>query len=320
MTWAWAVVGTLFAGVGGGVAFALLQDARRRARIAARLLPQKPAAQTVTIQQIARPASAGALLGLHLPQERLPGWFRWLGAGLRRAGLKLGSIDMVLLMTLGALLFGILCHTLIHSPHWTAAAVLFGAYAPYGIVSFAGNLRIARAERQLADALDVIVGALEAGIGIRQSLEIIRTEMRAPISVEFGEVLARMDLGVAPPDAFREMGRILRSKYINLFVTTLAAKWDVGGNLSEMLRGLSRRIRESVRLQRRVRSLTAEARFSASILFLMPYGLAVFMWFTNPDSLIYLYLHPLGRSMIEWAIALQILAIFWISRILKFEH
>jgi tight adherence protein B len=320
MTWVWVVGGSLFAGVGGGVAFALLRESRRRAQIAARLIPDSRPGEAVTIQEIARPASAGALLGLHFPQDGLPDWFRWLGANLRRAGFKLGSIDMLLFMTFGALLLGTAALLLVRSLHWTLLASAFGAYAAYGIVAFAASLRVTKAERQLADALDVIVGALEAGIGVRQSLEIVRAEMRAPIAAEFGEVLARMDLGVSPPEAFREMARLLRSKYIDLFVTTLAAKWDVGGNLSEMLRGLSRRIRESVRLQRRVRSLTAEARFSATILFAMPYALAVFMWLTNPDSLIYLFMHPLGRSLIEWAIALQILALIWISRILKFEH
>lgn len=320
MTWAWLVGASLFAGVGGGVAFALLRETKRRARIAARRFPKPLAADTVPIRPLSPPAAAGALLGLPFPQAGLPEPLQRLGANLRRAGWKLGSIDMALFMTMSAILFGVFVHALIRSPHWTAVAAALGAYAPYGIVSFIANLRIARAERQLADALDVIVGALEAGIGIRQSLEIVRREMRAPIAVEFDEVLARMDLGVPPPDAFREMGKILRSKYIDLFVTTLAAKWDVGGNLAEMLRGLSRRIRESVRLHRRVRSLTAEARLSATILFLMPYALAGFMWFTNPDNLIYLYLHPLGRSLIEWAIGLQIIAIFWIARILKFEN
>jgi len=313
------IVASLLIGIVGAMAFALVRQARIRAQIAARLIAEPSQAVAVTLEQIARPASAGALLGLAFPQERVPSWLRWLGVPLRRAGLKLGSLDMLLFITLGGLVAGAVVHALAQRTHWTIAATLFGVYAPYAIACFIADRRILRGERQLGDVLDVIVGALEAGVGIRQSLEIVRSEMRDPISTEFGEVLARMDLGTAPPEAFREMGRALRSKYFDLFVTTLAAKWDVGGNLSEMLRGLARRIRESVRLVRRVRTLTAEARFSATILFLMPYALAAFMWVNNPEALIYLYNHPLGRSLIEWAVGLQVLALIWISRILRFE-
>ncbi|HLG42939.1 MAG TPA: type II secretion system F family protein, partial [Planctomycetota bacterium] len=303
------IVASLVIGVVGVMTFALVRQARYRAQIAARLIAQPSQAVVVTLEEIARPASAGALIGLAFPQERMPVWIRWLGVPLRRAGFKLGSIDMLLFMTLGGLVLGGLVQVLAQKMHWTIAASVFGVYAPYALASFLAGRRILRGERQLGDVLDVMVGALEAGVGIRQSLEIVRSEMRDPISTEFGEVLARMDLGTAPPEAFREMGRALRSKYFDLFVTTLAAKWDVGGNLSDMLRGLARRIRESVRLVRRVRSLTAEARFSASILFMMPYALAAFMWVNNPEALIYLYNHPLGRSLIEWAIGLQILAL-----------
>jgi tight adherence protein B len=298
-------VGALAAGViGYGVRL------RRRDEVRGRLI--RPA-ETAPVR------TADAPLSWSWREAKRPVAVRWLGANFRRAGIRAGSFEMLLLMTLGALLLGGAAHAALHKPHWSATAAALGAWLPCAAVAALAARRIATLERQLADALDAIIAALQAGVALRQAMETVRNHHRAPIAAEFNEILTRIDAGAQASEVLRDAALLLRSKEFDLFATTLAAKWETGGNLTAMLVGLSRRIRESIRLRRRVLSLTAEARFSALVLFLMPYLIGVFVWMTVPQNIVVLVRHPVGRMLLEIAVLLQVGGAVWMMHLLRKE-
>jgi Flp pilus assembly protein TadB len=253
-------------------------------------------------------------------ESRLPALVRQLGADFRRAGLRLGSVDMALLMLLGGVVAGAGVFAASEMIHWSAAAAVMGAWLPKTVVAGLAARRITLLERQLADALDGIVASLQAGVGLRQAMEIVRLNHSRPISAEFDAMLRLMDAGSPATQVFPETAILLRSAQFDLFAATMAAKWDAGGNITPMLGSLARRIRDSVRLRRRVLSLTAEARFGAVVLFITPWALAGLMWWRVPENLVFLYRNELGRAFIEICIALQFVGIAWMSRLLRREN
>lgn len=265
-------------------------------------------------------SAARAPLRWSWKEARLPAFLRLLGADFRRAGLRLGSVEMALLMLLGGLVTGGTLYAFSETLHWSAAAAVMGAWLPKAIVAGLANHRISVLERQLADALDAIVASLQAGVGLRQAMEIVRLHHRRPIAAEFNAILRLMDAGAPAAKVFPETAILLRSAQFDLFAATMAAKWDAGGNITPLLAGLARRIRDAVRLRRRVLSLTAEARFGAVILFITPWALAGLIWWRAPENLVFLYQHELGRAFIEICVALQFVGIVWMSRLLRREN
>jgi tight adherence protein B len=169
----------------------------------------------------------------------------------------------------------------------------------------------------MADAMDRMTAGLQSGSGVRECLDLIRSQRRKPISGEFHELLSLIEMGVPAPAAFKQWSRPLDSKIITIFALGMAAKWDIGGNYSVMLGNLSGRIRELIRLQRRVQTLTAEAMLTAVLALTLPYGLAAMAVLRDPTHLDILWESPSGPRALVFVIFLQGLAIFWMRRMIR---
>lgn len=253
-------------------------------------------------------------------ESRLPSWMRGLGRNARRAGFGFGGFEVLLAVLLGGLAGALTAQILIGSYAWLAIGTAMGAYVPLLLLGMFARRRVFQLELQLAGALDSMAASLKAGVGLRQAIEGIREHHQAPLARELDEVLSTMDSGATPAEALRESAQLLHSAQYDLFAVTLAAKWETGGGLSPVLRSLAERIRSSVRLRRRVKTLTAEARFSAIILFLMPLLMALLIWYAAPGNLDYLLAHPFGWIMFQIALAMQVLGFLWTLNLLRPEE
>jgi tight adherence protein B len=78
-------------------------------------------------------------------------------------------------------------------------------------------------------------------------------------------------------------------------------------------------IRGRFRLERRIRTLSAEGRLSAWILALTPLTLFAAMWFIAPNYLPMLTQDPLGRKLIIGAVPLAVIGILWTRRIIRIQ-
>jgi tight adherence protein B len=256
-----------------------------------------------------------------LPEPLPPPPSRGLAAqvhrALRRAGLSLRDSDFMLLCLTASLGAGFVASES-GLPPWaillTAAAV---GYGPLVLIRACGDLRVRKLERQMADAMDLMIAGFQSGSGVRECLDLIRSQKRKPISQEFHELLSLIEVGVPAAEAFKQWARPVDSKIVTVFALGMAAKWEIGGNYSVMLGNLSGRVRELIRLQRRVRTLTAEAKFTGVLGMTLPYGIAAVQMILNPNYLDSLWESPLGPQALAFAIVLQVLAVLWIRRMIR---
>jgi tight adherence protein B len=82
---------------------------------------------------------------------------------------------------------------------------------------------------------------------------------------------------------------------------------------------LSAIIRQRFTLQRQVRVLTAEGRLSMYVLTGLPFGVATFVFLSNPEYVMLLFTHPMGNIMIGVALVLQVVGFLWMRRIVNIE-
>jgi tight adherence protein B len=106
---------------------------------------------------------------------------------------------------------------------------------------------------------------------------------------------------------------------LELLVTALLIQRQVGGNLAEVLDGISHTIRERVRIKGEIRTLTAEGRLSGIVLSLLPLVVAGLLTLLNPGYILSLVNEPLGIMMIAAAVILQIIGIFFIRKIVDID-
>jgi tight adherence protein B len=89
----------------------------------------------------------------------------------------------------------------------------------------------------------------------------------------------------------------LNSVDIKFFVTSVLVQRETGGNLAEIIDSLATLIRKRFELQMKVKALSAEGRFSAIVLFILPLFVAGALFKVNPEYIGLLFTDPYGQNM-----------------------
>ena len=166
-----------------------------------------------------------------------------------------------------------------------ALVVLFaiGAYFPRWYVGYRQRKRLTAFGRQLPDTITLLANSLRAGSSFLQGLELVTREARPPISEEFERVVREMSLGVALQPALNNLVRRVASEDLELMVTAINIQSQVGGNLATVLDSIAYTIRERVRIQGEIKTLTAMQRYSGYVITLLPVGLAALLFLISPS-------------------------------------
>ncbi len=171
--------------------------------------------------------------------------------------------------------------------------------------------RLALIDSQLADAIDLMVGALQAGGGLIAAMESAARESRWPLQPQLAEVLGRIRLGDDPQTVFRALTRRVPTENFSLFASALAVHWEVGGSLAGSLSMVGRTIRDRIELSRRVSSLTTQGRASVAAVMLATYFIAAVIWRNNTERMELFLASTIGSWLVGFAILLQAVGIVW---------
>lgn len=199
-------------------------------------------------------------------------------------------------------------------------AICLGAalsVVPLAYVMRRRGRRMARLERQLPDALDLIARSLRAGHAFSASLKMAGQEMTEPIAGEFRKVHEEVTYGVSQQDALVHLAERVPSTDMRFFVVSVLVQRESGGNLTEILANLSRLVRERLKLLARVRVLSSEGRLSAWILGLMPFALAFVINLFNPKFMGPLWTDPLGITMVKMMLSIMAVGVLILWRIVR---
>ena len=79
------------------------------------------------------------------------------------------------------------------------------------------------------------------------------------------------------------MVRRVKSDDLELMATAISIQHTVGGNLAEILDSIAYTIRERVRIQGEIKTLTAQQRLSGYVVGFLPIGLAGFLFIAAPS-------------------------------------
>ncbi len=139
--------------------------------------------------------------------------------------------------------------------------------------------RLLRFNLQLVDSLVNMSNALKAGFSVQQAIELVVREGQNPIAQEFGMFLHQTRVGMRMEDAFESLLARVGSQDLSLMVASIEIARQTGGNLTEVFEKIAHTIRERMRIEQRIRTLTAQGRLQGVVVGAMPLllGMAMFM-------------------------------------------
>ncbi len=160
---------------------------------------------------------------------------------------------------------------------------LLGLYAPRFYLKYRQGKRLKAFAAQLPDTITLLANSLRAGSSFLQGIELVTREARPPISEEFERVVREMQLGMALQPALNNLVRRVASEDLELMVTAIQIQSQVGGNLATVLDSIAFTIRERIRIQGEIQTLTAMQRYSGYVITLLPIGLAGILFLISPS-------------------------------------
>jgi tight adherence protein B len=263
-------------------------------------------------QRLSSIAFLNALLGrtpLVIPAVRV---IRQAGLN-RRVGEVLLYVPLLACMVLlvnqivgGPLVFGVV------------GALVAGAL-PFVVVLRLRKKRTARFAEQLADALDLIRSALQAGHGFSGAMAVAADTFPDPIGYELHYVVEEMRLGLPMRDALYNLSQRVPDTNLHILTVGVLVATESGGNLAEVMFNLAHTIRERFKLARELRVLTAQGRMSGTLLTVLPFAVGMLLFLTNREYFGPMFVKHAGHMMLLYAA----LSLMWghivIRRLIQFK-
>ncbi len=172
-------------------------------------------------------------------------------------------------------------------------ALITGYAAFYIWLRGKAKKRISLFEEQLPDALDLMVRSLRVGHPMSAAIGIVSREMMDPLGTEFGLIADEATYGMAITEAIDRMAARVPVPDLRFVAIAINIQSTSGGNLAEILAGLSAVIRARFKLFRKVRAITAEARWSGWFLSVFPVIALLLVQVVQPDYYDRVSDHPL---------------------------
>ncbi len=242
-----------------------------------------------------------------------------LADDLQKADLKLKSSEWVVAIAASGVALGLLLTLRFGTP----VMLLVGPVAAWlfsGVfLKFRQGRRTRAFNNQLGDTITLLSNALKAGYSFAQALASVSRNASPPISEEFARATREIALGIPVDDALNHMVQRNKSEDFDLLVTAVQIQRVVGGNLAEILDTIAFTIRERVRIQGEIRTLTAQARVSGIIITLLPFGLAGVLELISPSYFGPMLTETLGHIFLGVGIFSIAVGAAAIQKIVKIE-
>jgi tight adherence protein B len=149
-------------------------------------------------------------------------------------------------------------------------AIGMGVGGVYVWVNNKAKKRLAMIEEQLPDAVELMVRSLRVGHPFSSAINIVAKEVPDPLGSEFGMIADEAAYGRDVSESLKALAERVDMQDMRFLAVAVTIQSQAGGNLAEILDGLAKVIRARFKLFRRVKAITAEAKWSGMFLSVFP--------------------------------------------------
>ena len=241
---------------------------------------------------------------------------------LQRAGLQVSPRDFYIASAIAGVLSFAVVFIGMQAPIMGAVVAGFiGAMGlPRWYLSKMVKRRQAKFLNELANAIDVVVRGVKSGLPLNECLQVISRESPEPIASEFREVVEQQRLGVPLGEALERMCDRLPLAEVRFLSIVIGIQQQAGGNLSEALGNLSGVLRDRLRMQMKIKALSAEAKASAMVLASLPPGVMFMVYLTSPDYIMPFFTSMMGQFMVVVGACWMLTGVLIMRKMINFKY
>jgi tight adherence protein B len=204
---------------------------------------------------------------------------------IQRTGMEISAADFLLLSAATGGIFGVAAQLMLGWPMVTGVAFLIGLGLPAWYLRQREEARRAALQAALAETVDALQAAVRAGMSVDEGLSSLARSGPVALRPVLSELARDMRLS-GFEEAVRRAQERLADPVFDTVAAALLMSHRVGGrNLSSVLDGLGRSVRQAVQVEREVRAEQAKNVLSARIIAALPVVLILAIRGVNPGYL-----------------------------------
>ncbi|MDR5654466.1 type II secretion system F family protein [Ruixingdingia sedimenti] len=223
-------------------------------------------------------------MGQHMSAKSIP-LYSILASKAQKANIAFSPRQLVMIMmALSAVAYmGLTVGTSADTAVRALVAVGMGVGGVYMWVGNKAKKRLALVEEQLPDAVELMVRSLRVGHPFSSAIGIVAKEVPDPLGTEFGIIADEAAYGRDVAESLKALAERMDMQDLRFLAVAVSIQQQSGGNLAEILEGLAKVIRSRFKLFRRVKAITAEAKWSGMFLSAFPIVAMVAIQVLKPD-------------------------------------
>jgi tight adherence protein B len=190
---------------------------------------------------------------------------------------------------------------------------------PKPIVDYLYRSRVDKIVNQMVDGLAIMSNGIKSGLSVNQAMGVVVQEMPDPIRQEFNAILSENKLGVSLEDSLINFSKRVKSDDVEMFVTAVNILKETGGNLAETFDTITTTIRERIKVEGKIKALTAQGLYQGLIIAAVPPGMMLMFYQSDPEFMKPLFTTIYGWVVLTIVLILEVVGFLVIRRIIKIE-
>lgn len=193
------------------------------------------------------------------------------------------ALIMIMFLVSAMAFMGLTVGTTASLPVSALVSVFMGFGGTYFWVAGKAKKRLGMIEEQLPEAVELMVRSLRVGHPFSSAVSIVANEVPDPLGSEFGMIADEAAYGRDVSESLKELAERMDMQDLRFLAVAVTIQQQSGGNLAEILDGLAKVIRARFKLFRRVKAITAEAKWSGMFLSAFPIVAIIVLSVAKPD-------------------------------------
>jgi tight adherence protein B len=206
---------------------------------------------------------------------------------------------------------------LVGGPYLAAAAALAGPATVLAVVRARRDRYRDEVRRGASGAARALADAIGAGHSIRGALAETARALPGAAGHELTIAARALELGEATEATLEGLRARAGCRAWDTLIAAILLQRDAGGDLPALLRQLATALEAADRLERKARTATAQARFTAWLVIGLPVAAAILAELAAPGFLATLVAAPLPAALTLCALLLQAIGLAAIHRIVQ---
>lgn len=191
--------------------------------------------------------------------------------------------------------------------------------APPQVLKFLKKKRSDKFVRQMPDALAAMSSALKSGLNLVKTLQQVVKNQPEPLAQEFAQVLVEYRIGTDLNESFTALANRIDRPEVVLMNSAIKINRAVGGNLASTFDSLASTLRETSRVEGKIKSLTAMGESQGRLATSFPILMGFVFFQQEPYAMRLLFVTQLGWIWLVIMSLMVILGTVFIKKIVNVD-